>query len=65
MTATFAERDRVRLKIAKPLPSGRTVQLVGMVWYQQDDGLYVIRIVTPGLYGGGIQRCAADDIERV
>lgn len=63
--ATFTKRDRVRIKAAKPLPSGRTVQLVGLVDYIRPDGLIDIRICTAGLYSGGILKVRADEIEAI
>lgn len=60
----IAEKTKVRLIERKPLPSGATVQLVGFVWYIE-NGLYVVRIATPGMYGGGIYRLRADEIEAI
>jgi hypothetical protein len=61
----FQKKDRVRLKQVKPLPSGKSVSLVGMIDYLRPDGLYEVRIVTPGLYGGGIFKVRPDEIEKV
>ena len=61
----FAKRDRVRIKAAKPLPSGQTIQLVALVDYFEDDGRISVRVCTPGLYCGGIFKLSADQIERV
>ena len=60
----FEPKTRVRIKAAKPLPSGKTVQLVGIVWYVE-NGVHMIHIATPGLYGGGILRLRADEIEAI
>lgn len=65
MTTTFAKRDRVRIKAAKPLPSGRTVQLIALVDYFRPDGLIEVRVCTPGMYCGGIYKVSADEIEKV
>lgn len=61
----FVRGDRVRIKEAKPLPSGRSVQLVGRVDHVRDDGLIEIRVMNAGLYGGGIFKVRADEIEKV
>lgn len=57
---TFEPKTRVRIKTPKPLPSGRTVQLVGMVWYVE-NGVYVVRVPTPGMYCGGVLRLTAGE----
>lgn len=59
---TFEPKTHVRIKALKPLPSGKTVQLVGFVWYVE-DGVHMVRISTPGLYCGGVLRLTADEIE--
>ena len=64
-TTGFAKRDRVRIKAAKPLPSGKSVQLVAMVDYFRPDGLIEVRVCTAGLYSGGIYKVTADEIELV
>jgi hypothetical protein len=61
----FARRERVRLKTPKPLPSGKTVSLVGLVDFIRPDGLIEVRVITPGLYGGGIMKVRPEEIERV
>lgn len=60
----FKPETRVRIKAAKPLPSGKTVHLVGTVWYVE-NGVHMICIITPGLYSGGILRLRADEIEAI
>lgn len=62
---TFAKRDRVRIIAAKPLPSGKSVQLVALVDYFRPDGLIEVRVCTPGVYGGGILKVRADEIEKI
>jgi hypothetical protein len=62
---TFTRKDRVRIKTAKPLPSGKSVQLVGLVDFFRPDGLIEVRICTAGLYSGGIFKVSADEIEMV
>ncbi len=62
--ANIAEKTRVRVLTAKPLPSGKSVNLVGSVWYHEGD-VHVVRIHTPGLYGGGIMRFAASELEAI
>lgn len=57
-------KTRVRVLAAKPLPSGKSVQLIGIVWYVEND-VHVVRIVTPGLYGGGILKLRVNEIEAV
>jgi len=59
----FNLKDRVRIKAPKPLPSGRSVQLVALVSYFRPDGLIDVRVCTPGLYSGGIFKVSADEIE--
>lgn len=65
MTETFSKRDRVRIKAERPLPSGRTVQLVALVDFLRPDGLIEVRVCTPGMYCGGIIVVRANDIEKV
>lgn len=62
---SFALRDRVRLKAAKPLPSGKSVQLVGLISFFLPDGLIEVRVCTAGMYCGGIYKVSADEIEAV
>ena len=59
----FAKRDRVRIIAPKPLPSGRTVQLIAMVDWLEDDGRISVRVCTPGLYCGGIYKVQPNEIE--
>lgn len=61
---TFEPKTRVRITTPKPLPSGKTVQVVGSVWYVE-NGMYVVRVSTPGLYCGGVYRCPANEIEAI
>lgn len=62
---TLTKFDRVRIKAAKPLPSGRSIQLIALVDYIADDGRIEVRVATPGIYCGGIYKVSADEIERV
>lgn len=61
----FARHDRVRIKTPKPLPGGRSVQLIGLVDFFRPDGLIEIRVCTAGIYSGGIFKVTANDIEKV
>jgi hypothetical protein len=61
----FAKRDRVRIKAAKPLPSGKSVQLVALIDYFRPDGSIEVRVCTPGLYCGGILKVIPSEIEKV
>ena len=63
--ATFTRRERVRIKAAKPLPSGRSVQLVALVDFIREDGLIEVRICTAGMYCGGIFKVRADELEKL
>jgi len=65
MTTTFARKDRVRILAAQPLPSGKTVQLVGLVDFFRADGLIDVRVSTPGMYSGGIFKVSAGEIEKI
>jgi hypothetical protein len=65
LDAPFAKRDRVRILAAKPLPSGKTVQLVAMVDFIRPDGLIDVRVCSAGLYSGGIFKVRADEIKRI
>jgi hypothetical protein len=65
MATTFTHRQRVRIITPKALPSGRTVQLVALVDYFRPDGLIDVRVVTAGIYCGGIFKVSADEIEAV
>lgn len=65
MTNEFAKRDRVRVLAGKPLPSGKFVQLVGLVDYLRPDGMIEVRVCTAGIYSGGILKVAANEIEKV
>jgi len=59
------KRDRVRILDAKPLPSGKSVQLVALVDYFRPDGLIEVRVCTAGLYSGGIFKVTAAEIEKI
>jgi len=63
MAKTFAKRDRVRILAAKPLPSGKSVQLTALVDYFRPDGLIEVRVCTAGMYCGGIFKVRADELE--
>ncbi len=62
---TLARKDRVLIKNAKPLPSGRSVQLIGLVDFFRPDGLIEVRICTAGIYSGGIFKCEASELEKI
>ena len=65
MSGQFKKGDRVRILAAEPLPSGKTVQLIGTVDFFRPDGLIEVRVCTPGLYSGGIFKVTANEIEKV
>jgi hypothetical protein len=65
MVTTFTKRDRVHILAAKPLPSGKSVQLIALVDYFRPDGLIEVRVCTAGMYCGGIFKVRADEIEAV
>jgi hypothetical protein len=51
------------LKKKKPLPSGRELRLrVSLLW-EEKDGKWLARIVTPGLYSGGNEKVGPEDLE--
>lgn len=61
--AEFPLRARVRIKSPKPLPNGRTVQVVGLVDYLREDGKIEIRSCSAGVYDGARFTVSASEIE--